>query len=267
MSLGPRVPGSPAHGSLLDMLEDRLRSHTSAILRQDFQVLFRGRSIACTNLIGAFRSAHASSGPLLLGTHYDTRPRADRDPDPARRELPIPGANDGGSGTAVFQHMLDWLSRQELSRDVLVAFFDAEDLGNIDGKEFSIGAEWCARNPPWGAPPAEVVVLDMVGGAGMVFDVDAHSLMFPPSRRLTTEMFRLGSSRGWKPFTAGKPEQVKYIIADHYPFVRRSIPACLLIDLDYPQWHTQEDTPEAMSAESLGITEAALVTYVSRFRA
>ncbi|HVP19288.1 MAG TPA: M28 family peptidase [Spirochaetia bacterium] len=267
VSLGPRVPGTPAHDSLADMLEDRLRSRTSSVLRQRFPVPFRGQVIPCTNLIGAFRSAHPCAGPVLLGTHYDTRPRADRETNPARRELPIPGANDGGSGTAVFQHMLDWLSHQDLPRDVLVAFFDAEDLGNIDGKDFSIGAEWCVHHPPWDEPPSEVVVLDMVGGAGMVFDIDAHSLTHPASRRLTSEIFHLGASRGWKPFAASKAQRVKYIISDHYPFVRRGIPACLLIDLDYPQWHTQDDTPQAMSTESLGITEAALCIYLSRFRA
>ncbi len=266
VALGPRVPGTPPHDRLAGMLESRLASLASSVVRQDFTVRFRGQSISCVNLIGAFRSRRPQGGPILLGTHYDTRPRADRESDPVLRERPIPGANDGGSGTAVFQHLLSWLSRQELSRDVLVAFFDAEDLGNIDGKEFSLGAEWCGRNPPWGDPPAEVVILDMVGGAGMVFDIDAHIFTLPASRRLTFDIFGLGASQGWEPFASDKPERLKYIIADHHPFARRGIPACLLIDLDYPQWHTQGDLPGAMSAASLGITEAALSIYLSRFR-
>jgi Zn-dependent M28 family amino/carboxypeptidase len=162
--------------------------------------------------------------------------------------------------------MLQRLSPQQLSRDVLIAFFDAEDLGNIDGNDFSMGAEWCACHPPWGDTPAEVLVLDMVGGREMVFDIDAHIFMFPEERRLTTELFRMGSSRRWAPFTTNKAQRLKYIISDHYPFARRGIPACLLIDLDYPQWHTQGDTPQAVSAVSLGITEAALSLYLSRFR-
>jgi hypothetical protein len=267
VSLGPRVPGTAPHDRLLELLEDRLRPFASEVLRQDFNVPFRSQSICCANLIGAFRSSHPAASPVLLGTHFDTRPRADRDANPARRESPIPGANDGGSGTAVFLHMVEWLSRQQLSRDVLLAFFDAEDLGDIDGNDFSLGAEWCASHPPWGAAPGEVVVLDMVGGIGMVFDIDAHILMFPAERRLTTEMFRLGASRGWAPFTADKPQRLKYIISDHHPFARRGIPSCLLIDLDYPQWHTLDDAPHAVSAASLGITEAALLLYLSRFRA
>jgi Peptidase family M28 len=267
VDLGPRVPGTPAHDRLLELLEGRLRPLATEIMRQDFTVAFRGQSIRCSNLIGAFRAAHPEGRPILLGTHFDTRPQADRDANPALRDSPIPGANDGGSGTAIFQHMLPWIKAQELTRDVLVAFFDAEDLGNIEGNDFSLGAEWCASHPPWGVDPSEVVVLDMVGGIGMVFDIDAHIFLFPAEKRLTMELFRLGHSRGWAPFTASKPQRMKYIISDHHPFARRGIASCLLIDLDYPQWHTQEDTPRAVSCASLGVTEAALSLYLSRFQA
>ena len=267
MDLGPRVPGTAAHGRLRELLESRLRRHAAEVIRQDFTVSFHGAQVACSNLIGAFRAANPAGHPILLGTHFDTRPRADREPDAALRESPIPGANDGGSGTAVFQHMLPWIARQDLTRDVLVAFFDAEDLGNIDGNDFSVGAEWCAAHPPAGMAPAEVVVLDMVGGIGMVFDIDAHIFHFPEEKRLTMELFRLGASRGWAPFTATKPQRMKYVISDHHPFARRGIASCLLIDLDYPQWHTQEDTVSNVSCASLGITEAALSLYLSRFQA
>ena len=37
---------------------------------------------------------------FLLATHFDTRPWADEEQDPAAHALPVPGANDGTSGTA-----------------------------------------------------------------------------------------------------------------------------------------------------------------------
>ncbi len=42
------------------------------------------------------------------------------------------------------------------------------------------------------------------------------------------------------------------------PWLRQGIASCILIDIDYPQWHTQADLPSAMSEESLGIIEEAL---------
>ena len=228
---------------------------------------FRGVRLCCANLVGIFPAIGVpSAGPLLLGTHYDTRPRADREPDPRLRELPIPGANDGGSGTAVLLHLLDQIATWSFTRDILVAFFDAEDLGNIDGKPFSIGAAHMARRPPADFAPEEVVVLDMVGGEGMIFDLDGFSLSHGPSRRLTGALFGLGTSRGFRPFSADKPDRLKGIESDHYPFLRRGTASCILIDIDYPQWHTQGDTPEAMSAASLAITEEVLSLFLSRFR-
>jgi glutaminyl-peptide cyclotransferase len=264
---GPRVPGTGPHDQLARRLEQRLREHRAEVTVQEFKVDFRGSTLSCANIVGIFRARARSSGgepSILLGTHYDTRVRADREADLARRECPIPGANDGGSGTAVLLHMLPWLSRAVLARDVAIAFFDAEDLGNIDGKDFSLGAEWCAAHPVAGFAPAEMVALDMVGGRNMVLDIDAYSLEHQASLKLTREIFRLGLAQAWEPFVRDKPERVKYIISDHYPFIRRGTASCILIDIDYPQWHTQDDLPGALSADSLGITEAALQLFLSR---
>jgi glutaminyl-peptide cyclotransferase len=262
---GPRTPGSIAHDELASFLERSLREHSADVTAQEFTVSFRGSTLHCVNLVGVFRSKEASpsGAPILLGTHYDTRVQADRDPDPVQQIRPIAGANDGGSGTAVLLHMLRWLAETAFPRDLAVAFFDAEDLGNIDGKEFSLGAAWCASHPVSGFSPREVVVLDMVGGKDMVLDIDAHILHHAGSRRLTSEVFRAGSLRGWPPFCRDKPQRLKYIISDHQPFLLRGIDSCILIDIDYPQWHTQADVPSALSAESLGITEAALSLFLS----
>ena len=262
VALGPRVPGSEAHATLGRMLRERLEASGAEVTVQEFSLAFRGRELACRNIVGAFRSRRPRGGPLLLGTHYDCRFRADREPDASRREQPIPGANDGGSGTAVFLHMLPGLAAEDLARDVLVAFVDAEDLGAIDGLEFALGSEWLAAHPLPGLAPSEAVVLDMVGGRDMVLDIDAHILSSEPSRRLTSELFRIGMDRGWTPFAGDKKDRLKYIISDHTPFARRRIPSCILIDIDYPEWHTQSDLPAAMSADSLAVIEEALWLFL-----
>jgi Zn-dependent M28 family amino/carboxypeptidase len=40
---------------------------------------------------------------------------------------------------------------------------------------------------------------------------------------------------------------------DHAPFLRAGVPAVLLIDFDYPPWHTADDTPDKVSAQSLAV--------------
>jgi glutaminyl-peptide cyclotransferase len=270
VALGPRVPGSAAHDRLADELAARLDGAGAAVHVQSFEARFHGRTVPCRNVVGVFRCGAPAVPMILLGTHYDTRPIADREPDPALRGVPIPGANDGGSGTAVFLHLLDWLhgTAGGLGRDVTVAFVDAEDLGDIDGNPFSLGAEVLAADPPViVGRPDEVIVLDMVGGRDAVLDIDAHLMHHAPSRALAAGLFRLGASLDLAPFVREKPERVKYIVSDQWPFLRRGVPACLLIDLDYPEWHTQADLPAAMSGDSLAAIEAALKPWLSRPRA
>jgi glutaminyl-peptide cyclotransferase len=96
VSMGPRVPGTDPHDALARLLEQRLRDHGADVTVQEFTVRFRGALLRCRNVVGVFRAVGSPGAPVLLGTHYDTRIRADREPDPGRREMPIPGANDGG---------------------------------------------------------------------------------------------------------------------------------------------------------------------------
>ena len=46
-----------------------------------------------TNIMGRFNSG--AKRKVLLLAHYDTRPWADNEEDPAKHNTPIDGANDG----------------------------------------------------------------------------------------------------------------------------------------------------------------------------
>ena len=262
VALGPRFPGSEAHRLLRSELGARLERYARGVVRQEFSVDLPGGRTACANLIGWFpgsRGSRSLGNSLLLGSHFDTRLQADREADPGRRRRPIPGANDGGSGTAVLLHLLPFLAEGRHERDVTVVFFDAEDVGDIAGNPFALGARRFVEEAPVGLP-REAIVLDMVGGRGLRLDVDAHVLHHPPSLALTRRLFRLGQDMGAGAFAAS--EKLRYIISDQYPLMAAGVAACLLIDLDYPQWHTQEDLPEAMAAQSLATVAGVLRRFL-----
>jgi hypothetical protein len=42
------------------------------------------------------------------------------------------------------------------------------------------------------------------------------------------------------------------VIDDHIPLGAAGVPTALIIDFDYRHWHTEHDTPDKCSAESLG---------------
>jgi Zn-dependent M28 family amino/carboxypeptidase len=180
---------------LREELAGSLEAFADRLAVQEFLVpLPSGRQL-CANLAGLFRSRRPTRPPVLVGTHFDTRLIADREPDPRLRGEPIPGANDGGSGTAVLLGLLPELKRTarrgELAQDTTLVFFDAEDVGDIGGLPFAFGAlRYCEE--ALDRETAEVLVLDMVGGSGLELDVDAHALQHPPSLRLTREVFGMG---------------------------------------------------------------------------
>ena len=51
---------------------------------------------------------------------------------------------------------------------------------------------------------------------------------------------------------------------DHTPFLEAGIPAVDMIDFDYPYWHTTEDTPDKVSAESLEAVGKSLWTWITQ---
>ncbi|MGE3189820.1 MAG: M28 family peptidase, partial [Vicinamibacterales bacterium] len=48
-------------------------------------------------------------------------------------------------------------------------------------------------------------------------------------------------------------QESTYIEDDHIPFLQAGVDAVDIIDLDYPAWHTAQDTLEQVSARSLQI--------------
>ena len=47
------------------------------------------------------------------------------------------------------------------------------------------------------------------------------------------------------------------------PFLEKSIPACLVIDFDYAYWHTNADTLEQISPQSLKSVGEVILSWIS----
>ncbi|HNT06377.1 MAG TPA: M28 family peptidase, partial [Anaerolineae bacterium] len=172
--------------------------------------------------------------------HYDTRPIADRDPtDPTQ---PVPGANDGASGVAVLLELARVLDQSKVNKQVWLAFFDAEDCGNINGWPFSVGAAHMAEH--LSVQPKAVVVVDMVGDEDQRFMWETAS-----NDALNRSLWAVAADLGYQHQFI--PRLGYSIIDDHVPFLQRGFAAIDIIDFDYPYWHTTQDTPDKVSPESL----------------
>jgi len=262
--LGPRDPGS--EGNLL--LREAIRSHADSLglrcvpLRFELADPYSDRTLDLCNLV-------VSAGPgggerLWLGAHFDTRPYCDRDPDPARRQQPLLGANDGASGVAVLLHLAELLAAQPPARGVDLIFFDGEDYGregHLPG--YCLGSTWLAEHwRDFGSPlltgnPEGLIVLDMVCREGLSISMEGFSLAHADD--WTRRVFARAVDLGLKAF---RPLPGKRIYDDHVPFLQAGIPAVDLIDMDFPEWHTTGDVPSLCSAASLA-QAGTLVTDIA----
>jgi len=218
-------------------------------------VLTTGDTLRLVNIIGNYN--RDSKRRILLGAHYDTRPRADRDPDPAKRHLPILGANDGASGVAVLLELARLLGAARPPVGVDLVFFDGEDSGQegLDA-DWILGSEHFAGNLK-GYRPSAAIIVDMVGEQNAVITVEIYSGTY--SALLVDDIFTIAERLGVDAF---RRERGHPLIDDHLPFIKAGIPAAVLIDFDYPYWHTLEDTPDKCSPESLEAVGTVLLEYI-----
>jgi hypothetical protein len=234
LAFGPRSTGSEGGRKTADYIVRRLREFGWNAEIQEFTY----RGVVGRNII-----AKAGAGPVaLIGAHYDTRRRADRDSDPKRQEQPVLGANDGASGVAVLLELARTLDTAKLSNEVWLAFFDAEDNGGLDGWEFIVGSEHMAAHLT--TAPEMVVIVDMIGDTDQNIHKERNS-----TPELQDRIWAIAASLGYGDQFI--PEYKWSMTDDHTPFLRRGYTAVDIIDFDYPAWHTAQDTIDKVSSTSL----------------
>lgn len=237
---GPRLTNSMGSRRFRSWLKDLLKDMGWQVHTHSFPTPEEGTGI---NVI-----ASRGTGPeLMLGAHYDSRLLADADPVAILRDRPVPGANDGASGVAVLLELARVLDVVKTGHTMCLAFFDAEDNGNIPGWFWIMGSQAYAddlEEQPRCSNPQAVIIVDMVG------DIDQQILIEQSgTRELSDAIWRKAAELGFDRFLVA--ENGYLLIDDHLPFLRAGIPAITIIDFDYPHWHTTSDTLDKVSAESL----------------
>jgi glutaminyl-peptide cyclotransferase len=256
-AFGPRVPGSAAHRRCRDFLADALAAAGGRVSVQaapDTAFPIAGVD-TLYNVRGRFGPA---TGPyLVLGAHWDSRPRADRDPDPARRAEPVLGANDGASGVAILLEVARVLGRHAPPVGVEIVFFDGEDAGGDGDPGTWIRGSQAYVAALGGSVPLHAVIVDMVGRRGLRLYQEVNSR--DAAANLVDRLWAGARKVGAPAFI---PEVRHNVLDDHVPFLRAGIPAVDVIDLDDPNWHTAQDTPAGCDPGSLGQVGRTLLWHV-----
>ena len=266
VEFGPRVPNTESHGKTGDWLAQQLRDNGAQVIEQKVSLkAFDGTDLHARNIFGQFNPD--AKERILLLAHWDCRPWADKDPDPAKRGNPVDGANDGASGVGVLLEIARQLRHNPVKKGVDILFVDAEDWGT-DGDEdsWALGTEYFAQNPPVKAyAPQVAVLLDMVGGEGATFCREYFS---EKSASVTAdEIWQTAHNLGYAPIFLNKMGSA--VLDDHTRLIKSGIPAIDIIEY-HPgsdtgfnsRWHTTSDNMDGISKETLGAVGTTLLNWI-----
>ena len=243
---GPRNPNSSGHLKCLDYLSLELSRYAESVTRQNFiHKGYGGEVLNLTNIFGSFNTT--ASARILLLAHWDTRPRADEDKDPAKQNQPIPGANDGASGVAVLLEIARLLKQTPPPLGVDILFVDGEDYGKSrDLESYFLGSRYFMKVKSENYKPRFAILLDMVGYRDLQIPMEQNSITYAPE--IVELIWSTAEKLGVTQFVNVPGEEIS---DDHIALNSGGIPTVDIIDFQYPFWHTMQDTPDKCSAESL----------------
>jgi len=269
LNIGFRIPGTQERANCANyfLLKFREIDYNFTYIFHNFTV----HSTECQNVL--FKLNQNYDNIIILAAHYDTRAKATKDPLQTNRDLPIPGANDGASGSAVLIELAKVLYKQKanLSCQIWFLFFDAEDQGK-DLASGIVGWDWCEGSKKFVEEINKfydskteffdcMILLDMVGGSNLKFIKEKYS-----TSSLLNELFTVGRKLG---YTSEFP--LKSISAsitdDHTAFIKYGIPAADLIinfwnNPNWPYHHTTDDNLNHISNYSLEVTGKTVEQFV-----
>ena len=236
VALGPRPAGSPEAAKARAYIEAELRAAGVETRVFPFDAATPQGRLPMATVVGILPGKRADV--ILIGGHYDTKWFPD---------FRFVGANDGGSSTGLLLQLARELAKTPREFTYWITFFDGEEAR----------VSWTATDSLYGSRhlaaeltrtarlPRAVVVVDMIGDRDLAIRKEGYSASWLTDVVWETAR-RLGHGKHFL-------NDVMPVEDDHAPFLRAGVPSMLLIDFDYPPWHTAEDTLDKVSARSLAI--------------
>jgi len=251
VAFGPRPPGSEALQACRSYIVQQLRSWGYRVEEDAFDAQTPYGVKRMVNLIA--RKGPGERPAIAISSHYDTK---------YMEHKKFVGANDGGSSTGLLLELARVLASRQDALDYWFVFLDGEEAF-IEWSTFdsTYGSRHLARRWKEEGVSAKVralILLDMIGDRNLDLARELHSTSW-----LIDIVQQAAAKAGLADIFA---RLETYIEDDHIPFLDVGIPAIDLIDFDYgpgnSYWHTEEDTLDKLSVESLERTGRLVLTLL-----
>ena len=237
VAIGPRPAGSAGNLKNRAYITRTLAAIGLKTVEQSWEATTPIGPIKMVNLIATIPGQRPDR--IILASHFDTK---------LFREFRFVGASDGASSTATLLEMARVIkARRQLPFTIELLFLDGEEAtGEWHDPDHTYGSRHyvaVARQTGTLKSLQAMILLDMVGDRQLNIRREATStpwltdIIWNTARRLGHQASFINESMA--------------VEDDHMHFLKAGIPSVDIIDLDYPAWHTAQDTLEAVSARSL----------------
>lgn len=277
----PAFDGARAFEHVKRMVETGPRPAGSAELKQTRDYIIKELNAAGLKVTADEFTAQTPQGPrqmanvtaeltgkspavVIVASHYDTKPV---------KEFRFVGANDGGSSTGALIEIARALkaSGREPEFTYWFAFFDGEeafckewnDCSKPGQPDNTYGSRrYVARLREQNELPRvrALVLLDMIGYKNLSLPREGYS-----TRWLTDIVWETARSLGHGQYF---PQREEFAEDDHFAFLRAGVPSVNLIQLsdyiDAGYWHTEQDTLDKISQQSLQIVGEVVLASLPR---
>jgi glutaminyl-peptide cyclotransferase len=243
VAIGPRVAGSPGGVRAREYIVAEARKISGAQIQvRPFEADTPDGLMSMANVIAVLPGARLDV--IMLAGHYDTK---------LFREFRFVGANDGGSSAALLLELGRVLAAAPRRYTYWLVWFDGEEArGAWTATDSLYGSRQLAGElARTGHLPKAMILADMIGDRDLSINREAYSAPWLTDI-IWDSAARLGYGRHFR-------RELMPVEDDHVPFMKQGVPAALLIDFNYPPWHTAEDTVDKVSAQSLTVVGEVLL--------
>jgi glutaminyl-peptide cyclotransferase len=244
VAIGPRPSGSPAIEQSRKYIKDQLAAIGLKAVEQAWDDETPLGRVHMVNLVVTIPGA--SSNRIAITGHYDTK---------LFREFRFVGASDGGSSAAFLIELARVLKTRKNALTIEIVFLDGEEaVIEWRGTDHTYGSRHyvqVAQRAKTLAALKAMILVDMIGDRDLGIRRDSNSTPWLTDI-VWSAAARLKLTNHFLPASTTVED-------DHLPFLAAGVPSVDIIDLDYPAWHTQQDTLEAVSAGSLQVVGDVLL--------